>query len=84
MSAVPELDRLLEEHEIFKSNIAWDRMGRRLIFITRAVISTALTVVALAIFGAFGIIVWPMAYKLLSLLFPYPAYRNPFIRYKRM
>lgn len=84
MSAVPELDKLLEDHEIFKRNIAWDRQERLLIFLTRVAITAACTVMALAIFGIFGIIAWPVMYRVLTLSLPYPARRDPFVRYKRL
>jgi hypothetical protein len=43
MSDVPELDKLLEDHHIFKQNIAWERNERWMMLVLRLVLAVCMT-----------------------------------------
>ena len=84
MSDVPELDKLLDEHHIFKTNISWERAERLQLFILRVVLAVCVTVFAVLAIGWLGVGLFPFVFKSLTLMFPDPPRKDPFVRYKRM
>lgn len=84
MSDVPELDKLLDEHHIFKTNISWERAERLQLFILRVVLAVCVTVFAVLAIGWLGVVLFPFVFKSLTLMFPDPPRKDPFVRYKRM
>jgi hypothetical protein len=85
MSDVPELDKLLDDHHIFKQNIAWERSERRWMFSVRLILAGAIAAV-FSVFShwAFGLALFPFVLKSFFLAFPDPPRKDPFVRYKRM
>jgi hypothetical protein len=83
MSDVPELDRLLEEHDIFKLNVAWDRRERLFLMIIRIFILVFSTFMMCLLFGCLGIFTLFLA-KFMWIIVPNPPFKDPFKRYNYM
>lgn len=81
MSDVPELDRLIEEHENFRRNVRWDRMDRIFYAFMSAQIFVAISLVAFIILGWLGLALVPLVWSRVKGSMPKPAYRDPFRRY---
>lgn len=83
MSSVPELDRLLEQHDVFKSNMAWERSERRWTILLRLFATLPFAAAAFPFLGLFGIFVIPLMWPLVCRVVPEPPRRDPFVRYSR-
>lgn len=82
MSDVPELDKLLEEHEIYKSNIEWEKRERLFMFGYRFFVwLVAVVVVIGTIGGAVGAVLIPALWAVGEWIVPEPQKRDPFKRY---
>ena len=77
-----DLDLLLEEHEVFKSNMAWERSERRWTILLR-LLATFPFAAAFPFLGLFGLFVIPLMWPLACRIVPEPPHRAPFVRYKR-
>lgn len=84
MSDVPELDKLLEEHAVFKFNTAWDRRERRFLMALRIALAASLIAVFCLLGGWLGLTLVPVIWPIMKHLIPDPPYRDPFKRYKYM
>jgi hypothetical protein len=81
MSDVPELDRLIAEHETFRRNMEWMRRDMHSYFGFRLMIA-ALVITPLAMcFGLAGAATSPLVWRLTEYAVPRPAWRDPFQRY---
>ncbi len=90
MSDIPELDRLIEEHAVFRANMAWDRserMQRTFLRFFLACLATtiasglAMTVSSLLAW-AVGISTFMVSFAFLRRVVPNPSFRDPFKRYR--
>lgn len=78
-----DLDHLLKEHEVFKSNMAWERSERRWTILLRLLATLPFATAALPFLGLFGLFVVPLMWPLVCRIVPEPPRRDPFVRYKR-
>lgn len=84
MSDVPELDKILEERRIFKSNISWEISEKINAILSRLAVLLILFLASIIIFGPFGIftlLLLPQACRLAKVAFPDPLRRDAFVRY---
>lgn len=81
MSDVPELDKLLEEHRVFKFNTAWDRRDRWFLASLRIFLTAAIVFAVCGIEGWLGLIALPIIWPFMNYFIPNPPYRDPFKRY---
>jgi len=84
MSDVPELDRLLDEHENYRRNMAWDRKEAAFVVVSRLGLTVLLSAGLVAIDGIYGVLVIPMLWVVSGMVFPKPQRRDPFKRYRSM
>ena len=90
MSDIPELDRLIEEHAVFRANMAWDRSERMQLAFLRVFLACLATTIAsgLAVTvssllaWAVGISTFMVSFAVLRRVVPNPPFRDPFKRYK--
>lgn len=86
MSDVPELDRILDEHRVFRSNISWEKSERNRIALSRLFLLSLLILFPIIVFGPFGLLALlflPYFCRLIKIVLPDPARRDPFVRYSR-
>lgn len=85
MSDIPELDRLLEDHHVFKSNVQWERRERFFVILSRALLSFAVVFLAFLMTNSVlsVLVLWPAA-KFAERVIPMPQWRNPFVRCRRI
>jgi hypothetical protein len=84
MSDVPELDRLLDEHETYRRNMAWNRQEAVFVLAMRLGVTVLLTVVIMGIVGISGAIAAPIVWDFTEMAMPKPQKRDPFKRYRPM
>jgi hypothetical protein len=84
MSDVPELDKLIEEHAVFKFNTAWDRRERRFLAALRITLTAAMVALLCGLVGWLGLLTLPIIWSRLNRIIPNPPYRDPFKRYRYM
>jgi hypothetical protein len=84
VSDVPELDKLLDEHKIFKTNIAWDRRERLWLALMRIALVVVGVTVTCLLCGVYGVAVLPALLYFVKTFIPNPAWRDPFQRYNYM
>lgn len=83
MSDVPELDRIIEDHKIFKSNMEWERSERMTLAGFRVMIAIVPTIMLVMLLGAAGLLILPPLWLSCLRLIPDPPRRDPFVRYNR-
>lgn len=83
MSDVPDLDRLLEEHAIFRTNMDWHRRDQTAVFIMRCALSFFFLFFACAVFRWWGLLLLPIVWAAVAQFMPMPVLRDPFRRYMR-
>jgi hypothetical protein len=81
MSDVPELDRLIAEHETFRRNMAWMRRDMHSYFGFRLMIAAVVITPLAMCFGLAGGVTWPLVWRLTEYAVPRPVWRDPFQRY---
>jgi hypothetical protein len=81
MSDVPELDRLLDEHENYRRNMAWNRNEVAAILFTRVTITAILSLAIMALLGSVALAAIPVIWKFTAIALPQPQPRDPFNRY---
>ena len=84
MSDVPELDRLISEHDLFQHNIAWMRHEARQYFGFRLMVASVPTAAICTVFGLAGAAAAPAIWRLTERIVPKPKWRDPFRRYMTM
>ena len=93
MSDIPELDRLIEEHAVFRANIAWDRSERMQLTFFRVFFACLATAVASVVFAlnfssliawVGGLATFVLSFTVLKRFLPDPPFRDPFKKYKYM
>lgn len=84
MTNTPDLDRLIEEHEVFRRNVAWMRQERQHYFGFRLMVAALAVLPLIACLGLAGAAVSPLIWKLTERVVPKPKWRDPFRRYKVM
>lgn len=83
MSDVPELDRLIEEHEVFRHNIRWEANERFQMLLCRIGLLAAFALIGIALAGPAVLLCIPLVWRGLWALIPDPPRRDPFRRYMR-
>jgi hypothetical protein len=81
MSDVPELDRLIAEHETFRRNMAWMRRDMHSYFGFRLMIAAVVITPLAMCFGLAGAATSPLVWRLTEYAVPRPVWRDPFQRY---
>lgn len=81
MSDVPELDRLIEEHAIFKTNMRWNRQEALFHGLVHFTLALSASLVPVIIIGPWGLALFPVIWRWVCAAFPKPAPRDPFRRY---
>lgn len=84
MSDIPELDRMLDEHRIFKFNVSWERSEKLQAALSRLsllLIMFLASILVLGPFGIFALLFLPWACRFAKTAFPDPPKRDPFVRY---
>jgi hypothetical protein len=84
MSDVPELDKLIEEHAVFKFNAEWDRRNRLQLAALRAFLTAVSVAICCLAVGWPGLLALPFISPAMGRLIPDPPRRDPFKRYKCM
>ena len=92
MSDIPELDRLIEEHAVFRTNKAWDRSERMSRTMLRVAVACLLAIVTSGLALTFssllawavGISTFMASFAVLGRVVPNPPFRDPFKRYRYM
>jgi hypothetical protein len=84
MSDVPELDRLLDEHETYRRNMAWNRQEAFFVMTLRTLAAGIASVVLYAAIGFAAVALFPALYDLAEWALPKPQRRDPFKRYRSM
>lgn len=84
MSDVPELDRLLEEHVTFQSNMRWYRTEQQMAFWLRLVLAALAAIPVCMASVVLGLVVFGGVFKVLQFIIPQPKMRDPFVRYRSM
>lgn len=82
VSDVPELDRLLDEHDNFRRNVLWDRRDRAFVVWARAGFIGFVASLCSIAFGAWGLVVVPVLIPVVCRMLPTPRRRDPFARYQ--
>jgi hypothetical protein len=82
MSDVPELDRLIEEHEIFRRNMQWEARERARAGISRVAIQAAIVSLAAIVVGPLAVLCIPLTWKWIKSAVPDPPRRDPFRKYR--
>lgn len=82
MSDIPELDRLLEEHRNFKTNVAFMRHERLFFLCCRVALTATIVMLACILVGKYGLAAITFAWALAGGVVPKPEWRDPFKRYK--
>ena len=89
MSDVPELDRMLDEHHVFKSNISWERSEKfqvallRLFLLLLALLVFLYSLHFFGFFVLFVLVFLPHLCQFIRIVVPDPSKRDPFVRYKK-
>lgn len=86
MSDVPELDRMLDEHRVFKSNISWERSEKIQVALFRLFLLLLVLSSFLVVFWPFGLLLvvfLPHLCRFVRIVVPDPPKRDPFVRYKK-
>lgn len=81
MSDVPELDKLLAEHENYTRNMRWTRRERFFTASLRFTLLFFFGFFAVLLFGWVGWLLTPFVYPVLKQFIPDPKWRDPFARY---
>lgn len=84
MSEVPELDRMLDEHHVFRSNISWERSEKIQVALSRFFLLLLALLFSLLVLGPFCIFVvlfLPYLLQFVKIILPDPPKRDPFVRY---
>jgi hypothetical protein len=81
MSDVPELDRMLEEHETFRRNVGWMRLEHQHYFGFLCMVSAVGIAVLYGVFGFAAVALFPLVWRLAEYVVPRPVRRDPFQRY---
>ena len=81
MSDVPELDRLIKEHEVFRINMQWNRRDAMFTALLRLHITVLAALCLLLTFGLWGLAGVPFAWYWACKTFQPPRPRDPFRRY---
>jgi len=81
MSAIPELDDLIREHETFRRNRKWDKQERFMYRMICAVLCAAMSWPLVVAFSLWGLAAIPFAWKAAEYMIPKPTKRDPFTRY---
>lgn len=84
MSDIPELDRLIEEHENYRRNVWWNRQDAMFYAMCRFQIAALISLPLALIIGPIGLAVIPFVWSWARSAFPSPPPRDPFRRYKAM
>jgi len=84
MSDVPELDKLLKDHERYLRNVAWDKRERRFRIFFRLLIAGSVAFLFCLAIGLLGILIFPSVYYLVKKMTPAPPWRDPFGYYNYM
>jgi hypothetical protein len=84
VSAVPELDRLIEEHEIFRANMRWNQRDAMFTALIRLQITALVSFCLWAVFGFAGLAGVPVVWRWVCKELHPPAPRDPFRRYRAM
>jgi hypothetical protein len=84
MSDVPELDELIEEHQVFRTNMQWRRREILWVALFRLHITVLAALCLLLAFGLWGLAGVPLAWCWACKTFQPPPPRDPFRRYKVM
>jgi hypothetical protein len=82
MSDMPELDRLLEEHAVFKSNMEWYRRECWSVWLFRLLPCLFVIPVVLLV-GPLGFLFLFLVFPLMRRVFPDPKLGDPFRRFRR-
>jgi hypothetical protein len=81
MSDVPELDRMLEEHETFRRNVDWMRLEHQHYFGFLCMVSAVGIAVLYGFLGFAAAASFPLVWRLAKSVVPRPVWRDPFQRY---
>lgn len=84
MSDVPELDRLLEEHFVFKTNMQWHKTECQMVWWLRVTLAAMFAIIFCVVSIWLGLVAFVAAFKALQLIIPQPRLGDPFKRYRRM
>ncbi len=84
MSDVPELDRLIEDHEVFRANMRWNQRDAMFTALIRLQIIGLVALFACGFFGIAGLAALPFAWQWVCKEFQPPPPRDPFRRYRVM
>ena len=78
---INELDELIEEHKIFKSNIQWESRERFQNFSSRLALTIAIIIIGVGLAGPISVLLSPIVYYYLKKLIPDSQRQDPFQRY---
>jgi hypothetical protein len=81
MSDVPELDRMLEEHETFRRNVGWMRREHQHYWGFLCMVFAVGIAVLYGVFGFAAVALFPLVWRLAEYVVPRPVRRDPFQRY---
>ena len=84
MSDVPELDRLIDEHENYRRNVAWNRGEAAFVLSMRLGITAVLAAAVVGLVGISGLVAAPVIWDFTQMAVPKPQARDPFKRYRVM
>ena len=84
MSDVPELDRLIEDHEVFRTNMRWNQRDAMFTALLRLQITALVSFCLWAVLGFAGLAGVPVVWRLVCKELQPPAPRDPFRRYRAM
>ena len=84
MSDVPELDRLIEEHETLRTNMRWNQRDAMFTALLRLQITALVSFCLWAVLGFAGLAGVPVVWRWVCKELQPPAPRDPFRRYRAM
>jgi hypothetical protein len=84
VSDVPELDRLIEEHETFRTNMRWNQRDAIFTALLRLQIIGLVAVFVCGFFGVAGMTVLPFVWQWVCKELQPPQPRDPFRRYRAL
>jgi hypothetical protein len=84
VSDVPDLDRLIEEHEVFRTNMRWNQRDAMFTALIRLQITALVSFCLWAVFGLSGLAGVPLVWRWACKELQPPAPRDPFRRYRAM
>jgi len=84
VSDVPELDRLIEDHEVFRTNMRWNQRDAIFTALLRLQIIGLVALFTWGFFGLAGLAALPFVWQWVCKELKPPKPRDPFRRYRAM